>query len=164
MENYVITPEGSFLSSSEIYHHGVKGMKWGVRRYQRKDGSITAEGVKRYRQVSAREGTAARGEHGKKVLAKYEKLKTVEQKQADKQSDDTNRRLNQSRKDRKLYDDFDFLDEVDRPGSKLGKMYDAAVEADWVRAQAYAGAKWYNKYNRELSRAIDKDNRERGLY
>ena len=31
-----------------IKHHGVKGMKWGVRRYQNKDGSLTAEGKKNY--------------------------------------------------------------------------------------------------------------------
>lgn len=32
----------------ELYHHGTKGMKWGIRRYQRKDGSLTAAGKKRY--------------------------------------------------------------------------------------------------------------------
>ncbi len=32
----------------EIYHAGIKGMKWGVRRYQNKDGSLTEEGRKRY--------------------------------------------------------------------------------------------------------------------
>lgn len=32
----------------ELYHHGVKGMKWGRRRYQNKDGSLTPEGNKRY--------------------------------------------------------------------------------------------------------------------
>lgn len=31
----------------EIYHSGVKGMKWGIRRYQNKDGSLTAAGKKR---------------------------------------------------------------------------------------------------------------------
>lgn len=31
-----------------LYHWGIKGMKWGVRRYQNKDGSLTDAGKKRY--------------------------------------------------------------------------------------------------------------------
>lgn len=31
-----------------LAHHGILGMKWGVRRYQNKDGSLTKEGMKRY--------------------------------------------------------------------------------------------------------------------
>ena len=37
-----------YLSDAELYHHGVKGQKWGVRRYQNPDGSLTAAGKKRY--------------------------------------------------------------------------------------------------------------------
>lgn len=33
----------------ELYHHGVKGQKWGIRRYQYADGSLTPAGKKRYR-------------------------------------------------------------------------------------------------------------------
>lgn len=33
----------------ELYHHGIKGMKWGVRRYQNKDGTLTAAGKRRAR-------------------------------------------------------------------------------------------------------------------
>ena len=34
--------------NGELQHHGVKGQKWGVRRYQNSDGSLTPAGKKRY--------------------------------------------------------------------------------------------------------------------
>lgn len=32
---------------NELYHHGIKGQRWGIRRYQNKDGSLTPAGRKR---------------------------------------------------------------------------------------------------------------------
>lgn len=36
------------MKTNELKHFGVKGMKWGVRRYQNKDGSLTPAGQKRH--------------------------------------------------------------------------------------------------------------------
>lgn len=52
----------------ELYHHGILGQKWGVRRYQNPDGSLTAEGKLRYK-VDPKTG-------------KYKKLNYREQKRA----------------------------------------------------------------------------------
>jgi hypothetical protein len=34
--------------SNSLTHHGIKGQKWGIRRFQNKDGTLTAKGKKRY--------------------------------------------------------------------------------------------------------------------
>lgn len=44
---------------NELYHHGIKGQKWGVRRYQFSDGSLTPEGTKRYGNKSGSSTNAA---------------------------------------------------------------------------------------------------------
>ena len=40
------------IGSEELYHHGIKGQKWGQRRYQNEDGSLTPAGKKRYSDAS----------------------------------------------------------------------------------------------------------------
>ena len=47
MSDYYVY-DGSLYPSNELQHHGIKGMHWGIRRYQNPDGTLTAEGQKRY--------------------------------------------------------------------------------------------------------------------
>lgn len=45
MNDYRAFVENDYNS---IYHFGIKGQKWGVRRYQNEDGTLTEEGKRRY--------------------------------------------------------------------------------------------------------------------
>ena len=55
---------------NELCHYGVKGMKWGVRRYQNKDGSLTPEGRRKYLNIA---------ENYDYPRIKYNKIKTGRQ-------------------------------------------------------------------------------------
>lgn len=67
------------MENNELQHAGIKGMKWGVRRYQNKDGTLTPAGKKRY----AREMNRLRAEkktlqNKQRTQAKLDKLDALE--------------------------------------------------------------------------------------
>lgn len=56
--------------SNKLQHHGIKGQKWGVRRFQNKDGSLTPAGKKRYADdIVIEKGTIQRHISGQKNLS-----------------------------------------------------------------------------------------------
>lgn len=57
MRNYNCTSR-----NEELYHHGIKGMRWGVRRFQNPDGSLTKAGMRRYGDKSPYEVTTSDGD------------------------------------------------------------------------------------------------------
>lgn len=78
------------MSNNELYHYGVLGQKWGVRRYQNKDGSLTPAGKKRYNEDSDKlaKAVAVKVEaiqDYRQAIERYKKAVANNPKTADKQ-------------------------------------------------------------------------------
>lgn len=54
------------IRPDELYHYGVLGMKWGIRRYQNKNGKLTDEGRRRYATKTFMEATKKANKYEKK--------------------------------------------------------------------------------------------------
>lgn len=66
--------------SNELKHYGVLGMKWGVRKYQNKDGSLTSAGKKRYTGKDGTDYSEYKSHGQKKWEKKVTKAKTDAQR------------------------------------------------------------------------------------
>lgn len=62
------------LRDDELYHHGIKGQRWGIRRFQNEDGSLTAAGRERYEKLSSSE-IGKLEKRKAKLSARYDKAK-----------------------------------------------------------------------------------------
>ena len=95
--NYIITSTGSFIGGDVLYHWGIKGMKWGVRRYQNPDGSLTAAGKKRYTNPDGSLTEKGKKKFGDSVKSDAEipKRKTVK----DMTDEELDKAINRARKE-----------------------------------------------------------------
>lgn len=81
------------MENNTLNHHGTKGMRWGIRRFQRKDGSLTPEGKKRYNKDIPEESI---DEKKQRILKSHSAKEIYENKDlfTDKEIQDAYNRLN----------------------------------------------------------------------
>ena len=84
------------MSDNELQHHGIPGMKWGIRRYQNKDGSLTSAGRRRAAKLQ-KKYDKLRGEYNEITGKKLTKSPTKTTKPSTQVDDDLYTRKNTKR-------------------------------------------------------------------
>lgn len=121
------------MENNTLSHHGIKGMRWGIRRFQNKDGGLTAAGRKRYsdnndsnaeseESKSARRSSALKSTDAAYIYKNRDVLSTNE----------INERLNRIDTERRLASvaestkksGYDRVDAVLKFGRKVNEVYE----------------------------------------
>ena len=147
--------------TDELYHYGVKGMKWGVRRYQNKDGTLTPSGKQKALETRRIKNVSKYKNDIEDIVSTLSKS---ERKRMNLDDDEEYMPLSEGKKVVSIFLEkkgdipvsvFDLTD--------YGKGLNASVvtrSGDEYRGKGYAndavkkGLKWYNKNKSKLDKPI----------
>ena len=110
------------IVNGQLYHAGIKGMRWGVRRYQNKDGTLTELGKKRYDRDASEKGYKKQDESG-------QYYKTVGKKNRREDLDvDADRYVREDRERSKR-----VLEETSNMAGKLKNVSDKSIRNEKIK-------------------------------
>ena len=144
------------MYNNELYHYGVKGMKWGVRRYQNKDGTLTDKGKKRlskdYKELTEKARAEVNNDRNntKRYVDAYNKAADdMNNGMIDKYNADYAKKLGSKAKGHDYLNDKEYNDGYEKMFSdRLAKYYNEALVGEINNNANYRKAKdLCDKYN-----------------
>lgn len=138
-----------------LIHYGVLGMKWGIRRYQNEDGTLTEAGKARVNKKYSK---------GVKKLAKYDR-KIQSLNESKNRLDESIRKQDyKTNRPKRLLETWGGYERrLEKSGLKLQSLENAYRKTDWKSEKTYnKGAKWVEKMSAKFSNidlsSVNQDN------
>lgn len=140
----------------ELYHFGVKGMKWGVRRYQNEDRSLTSLGKKRDKMLSDRKTAKKHSTTSNMVKAEYSRREFEDAKTRLKLENQKKKSKRQQDLEKKYIDQGFAKDEAEIKAYNRAKTETILKVAGGIALASAAAYVAYKHYDKVTDRVFEK--------